>query len=336
VKEVAEGGVVDLVGISTKGPISYVKGMAMIGPCSAYLPFRKQWPFEEQLRQALTDLNVRYEQTQILHDGVAALLGETHAEGTLAGQPNGCAVIWGTGIGLAIREKDAILKGIDKDDSGDDLLRVLGSLGRHLVYRPRLPKPLRYEYRGVPQHHTAAPIEADEAWCSERIAGPWLARRIARDLIVNDPAQRENTLTCMEAHHVDLLGFINQKQRDEGVETCLLAGLTMAALKGDSWARGQIASIGAEAGSALAAFVWAFQHSEAIGNIVLVSSIAERLGFGIKDDDQQEDLLIQSLRAAMVTALAERGMEKQRATDVALGVRRSKLSRERELLAFCI
>jgi hypothetical protein len=138
----------------------------------------------------------------------------------------------------------------------------------------------------------------------------------------------------MGATEVDLESYVRCEGRDEAIEKILLAGLTQAALADNDWARSEIASIGFEFGVALAAFVWAFEGYESVSNIVLVSTVAERLGRGVTGPGVQEDLLIDNLRDAMAKALIARGMEDEKAVAISHGVRRSKIGRERELLAF--
>ena len=58
---------------------------------------------------------------------------------------------------------------------------------------------------------------------------------------------------------------------------------------------GSIAEIGAEEGSAIAAFVWEFQEYGFVENTILVSTIGELLGKDVLDANGN-DLLISALR----------------------------------------
>lgn len=219
------------------------------------------------------------------------------------------------------------------NELGSDRSRTYSSDDRHLVWK-RDGAGFRYEYRGVPLGETPAPIDkaAGEVFYSERTAGPWGARLIAEKLRDLPETERDTLLKAMGAGQLDVNGYLDSAGPDLKAETAIWAGLTIAARKGDAWAREQIKSIGVEEGAATAVWVWEFQEYEFGENIVLVSSIAERLGQGVSGEDG--DLHIGAVRASLRAALIRRGMDKQKAERIAMGIRRSTLGRERELLPF--
>lgn len=328
VKQVAGSRFVGVVGVSIKGPLRYVEGNAVIGPWKE-LTSDAPWLFEEKLREALSGEGVAFGQTDVILDSVAALRGEMHVRGTIAGQTSGVAIILGTGIGCAIREKGKILEEIGQYEPGDGRFRLLSSLGRHVVF-----VPFGFHYCPIPQGCPEALLEAGQNWMSERLGGAWLPRRVAWKILRADPGVQEAVLRDMEATEIDLNGYTCSRERDANVEEVLLSGLTRASLKGNEWAREVLSEIGYELGLAFAAFVWAFQDYEAMSNIVLVSTIAELLGKNVTGTGIQEDVLMDSLRKSIAAALIERGMDDAKALAIAKGVRRSNIGRERELLAF--
>ena len=92
--------------------------------------------------------------------------------------------------------------------------------------------------------------------------------------------------------------------------------------------------IGSEFGAGIAAFLWAFREfNKAVESVVLVSTIAQRLGKGVNGPGVKEDVQMDALRKSLEETFIARGMDKARAR-IAAGVRRSQIGRERECLAF--
>jgi hypothetical protein len=169
---------------------------------------------------------------------------------------------------------------------------------------------------------------------SEQLAGAWLPKIVGRKVLSLAEGSQQEALCSMSIERVDLQLYAEAKERDEKMEGKVLGGLTQAAMTCE-WARTLLSFIGSEMGNALAAFVWTFRGEyEALKHLVLVSTIAERLGAGVAYPRGGDDLLLDCLRDAMVESLVARGMERGLAREFAGGVRRSNISRERELLAF--
>lgn len=133
INRVAAGRFVVAVFVSTKGPARYQDGFAWLGPCTT-LPFTSsyefEFEFEARLANTLHDLGVRFGQTWVILDNLAALLGEMHPKGTLPREPSFTILIWGTGIGMRWIEKGLIFRDVGKDEEGDDRFRLLSSVGR--------------------------------------------------------------------------------------------------------------------------------------------------------------------------------------------------------------
>lgn len=171
----------------------------------------------------------------------------------------------------------------------------------------------------------------------ERLGGAWLAKvRVAKDLVRANASVRRRVLLHMQGAGIDLQGYVRSNDRNQVIERKLLKGLTRAASKGNKWAIKEISWIGSEFGEALAAFELAFRDYEAVSSIVLVSTIAERLGKTTEGGGTQirKDVLMDALRKSMESTLNSQGMDKGTARAIASGVRRSIIGSEREFLAF--
>ena len=329
VKRVAGSRRVRVVGVSLKGPLRVIDGNVWVGPW-VVPPYDVAWPFDQRLRDALDEAGVAFGWTCVMLDSVAALRGEMHARGTLAGHTSGIALIWGTGIGITIWEKGKVVTEIGQDEPGDDFQRLRSSAGRCLVLTPT-----GYELRPIPLGHTRAPLGAGEQWMSERLGGAWLPRvRVARDLLRADDNTRARVLRDMDAPHINLQEYLDSDGQDDRIERTLMDGLTRAAARDNEWAREEIGSIGDEFGDALAAFVRAFQQHDAVEHVVIVSTIGERLGKNVGGPGIDEDVLMDRLRRSLEASLVRRGMDATKARTVARSVQRSKIGRERECLAF--
>lgn len=338
VRDTAAGAFVDLVGVSIKGPGRLQDGKLAIGKW-ADTPFKdREEVFQTLLEDALRERGVRFGSVVVMLDNEAALRGEMHRLGGLADSPAGMIKIWGTGRGALACEGGAVVRELRANEPGPDRWRVYSSDGRHLICVRVGRGYYRYEYRGVPPGNTRAPINerSGEAFYSERTAGPWLARIVARDLIRLPKGERSRVLQAMGAPGLRLRAYVGAAARDKAVvatEKAILAGLTVAAAGGEDWARARILSIGAEEGTAIAAWAWEFQEHSFVEKIILVSSIGEFLGKDVLDESGG-DLLLGALRRSLVGALLRRGAGEGWARKVAEGVARSRLGWERELLPF--
>lgn len=275
---------------------------------------------------------------------------------TTASMENMAAVIIGTGVGVGVIADGHVYDGIDPNMKGDAYERNLGSLGRHLVCVVRRktlvpgqwPESCCYQYRGAHPRHKYAPIckESGEVYFTERVAGPWLAKEIARLLKQHyqDNAQQAlSTLAAMQVTTADIDRFLRLDREDEeskALQKRILAGLTRAAQVDDDLARYQIGAIGAEIGAALSEFILAFRDREFVKKIILVSTVSENLGRGVAADrscpfqKNVNDLLIARVRIAAEAVLSGNGVPQGEARQLANGIARSLLGGEREFWAF--
>ncbi len=319
------------IGLSTKGPLEYDKMEERLKlgyrKKITTLPF-ENYPIEEKMCEfleqskrwstRLSNIDIR-----VLHDGAAAILGEVSCVGTFPREKNATAVLAGTGVGVGIVENGRSYEGNDQTCKE----RVFGSLGRHLIYIPdESPFGYHYKYRGIEQEKTKASIckSAGETYLSERIAGPWLAQRIAGKLAVQGSyLTREN----MGLDYVDrekLKLFSKRKNLDECkvLEQSILEGLTKAAQKQEQWALGQMAEIGFEIGRALAQFILEFRSRDFTKKIVLGATVLERLGLDVPGNST-DDLLLERIYEGIEESCDRTEIE----------VKRSK-NNLRELVAF--
>lgn len=365
-----DGKKVAKIGVATKGPIK--KGSdndgeyVVVGPCTT-LPF-KECKLDRELKNRLKECN-KHILIEVLHDGAAAALGEMNyaaAErrkeivngdaGAHSTTDHMAAVIIGTGVGVGALKNRKDYHGIDPEQEGNAYERNLGSLGRHLVCvaRSELPVPghwpeyCRYQYRGADPRTKYAPIskQSGEAYFTERVAGPWLAKEIARllkEYSQDNPRDALYTRAAMQVIAPDVDRLLSLEREDEekkALQKKILAGLTWAAQAGDAWARYQIGAIGAEIGGALAQFILAFRDREFVRRIILVSTVSEKLGHDVADkrnhefEKNENDLLMARLRTAAEAVLSANGMPQDKASEQAGGISRSNLGGERELWAF--
>jgi len=343
------------IGVATKGPIEKAEDKngeyVIVGPCTT-LPFDK-CNLDRALRQELEKLNIELSNVEIevLHDGAAAALGESnHFRFKQNDDQSMAAVIIGTGVGVGIWEQGKLFEGIRSKDPGDDDIRNLGSLGRHLVCvkcvdrQEAWPTSCQYEYRGAPFGEKYALIDEDEGetYFSERVAGPWLARKIAgllNELYQVNSQIAADTLNKMQLEVSEVQSFLQSQPKE--LEIKILEGLTKAAKADNKWSREQIAAIGSEIGAALAEFIYVFHEKgmQFVEKVALVSKVAEKLGEGIAATPNNDfkindnDLLIERLRAKAQAVLEDKGLSQERAEQLANGIFRSNLH-EREFWAF--
>ncbi|MSR57100.1 MAG: ROK family protein [Planctomycetaceae bacterium] len=324
-------GEIEKICVSTKGPLTGKGSGTIIGECTT-LPFHS-YHFVEKLREALMDVGVPDHPIEVLLDGSAAVLGEAAALRRVGDVVfDMAAAILGSGIGLGVLRDGCIDEGFawnePRNDPKDDLRRNLGSLGRHLVR----DCDGKYKHLGIPLGKQKAKLEAGELHFSERVGGPWLAHLVAQSLL--DSGSESSMATMLP--RADVERFRKGKQGDRNgkeMEKLILQSLTEAACANDSWAIQQIRQIGEEIGLALAALIATFKDSKWVQHIVLVSTLSEKLGKGV-EGETTDDLLVERIRKTVEDNLRLRRLTPENSSNLAMGIRRSVLNDERELLAF--
>lgn len=342
-------------GIACKGPLEVINAIKVLGPGKKLttLPFQN-YKLENLVRD---DLKLRLgwqPDVELIHDGVAAILGEVAPGGTFAGKQNGMAVIIGTGVGA----------GILKD--GDISHEYLGSIGRFLVYVAPFSN-IDWEYRFVAkptnskepirdekvlQNHVLGLVDEANKFdendqdkfkkgikhLSERIAGSWLAERLA-DKCKSNKSLMDALVALIEARGGEpkeeaerAVRDFNSHDLDKEVEKQLLVSLTEAAKAGNDKAKEFIKSVAEEIGRALGTFILEFKDEPFVNNIVLVSSIAENLGKDVKENPKGEDIFMDTIRAEAKNILEAN--ELNEAKQIVSNIKRSEISHEREYLAF--
>jgi len=290
------------VGIASPGPIDLVKGQVLATENTPlgnfYLRDAARNRFKEVFGIDVT--------TELIHDGMAAVLGEASMRGTLPRCANLVFIIWGTGIGNGIiRNARPYLE----DEEPDGVGGMVGEIG-HLVIR--LPDGT-YEYRVCKEYpQDLAPGEVN---LENYIAGPALIRRMRQQIGEADAAMRNELL--------DLSGR-------QSVSDLELVTINTAARKGSQLALGMIREAGREFGRGLAPFVryWRDRDEDFASRLVIGSGVA-KIGNGLTEgpDGEQEPVLPKAINAGLGESL-EPG-------EAALPeVHISRIDYEREFLAF--
>jgi len=332
------------VGISCKGPIALDgTGTAVLGPGKKLttLPFRDIVLASFLVAKLREHFGVHIP-VEMRHDGVCSVIGESRA-GALRDGKDGCAVIIGTGFGVGILRNGVIA------------FEEYGSLGRFLVYVPIRRNAYRYEfiektagepYRDVEELRLEKP---NAVHCSERLAGPWLARRIADRFFSRGKVNKKfaDELKSVSDSAISLgdevltaylEGSAQTQAEKMQVERNLLITLTEAARSGVREARSFLAAVAEELGRALAPFIYRFSDEAFAERIVLVSSVAENIGKGVKRlggrDGDGDDPFMALVQEAAKKSLMKQGMAESTASTLASGIVRSEMSHEREYLAF--
>lgn len=348
---------IESIGISTKGPLDRRNGQVVLGLGGKKIvgmPF-EDYPLDTNV---LAMLSVRYGwkyghvklsnlPIKVLHDGAAAVLGEVSPKGIFSAERDVTAVIIGTGIGIGVFENGDVYEG----DPSKPNERTLGSLGRHLIYIPdsKSPNKYKYEYRGFDEGEKVATKDVSETFFAERIAGPWLSQHTARWLSSIPQGNQLSTIQAMRLGDVainKLEEFYSKEvaqfnDDDKKLEVRILMGLTQAAKDGNRLAQERISTIGDEIGAALAEFIWLFKDRKFVERIVLVSTVAEKLGVGVPGETT-DDLLLERIKENIRQNLnvkikgTNKEEEKSRGNQLVsdLKIFRSKQDYQRELQAF--
>lgn len=319
------------IGISCKGPMEIIGSEKLLGPGKKMttLPFR-DYPLEQRVREDIEQRLHRQIEVELLHDGVSAILGEVARGGTIEAARNAMAMIIGTGVGAGIL--------VD----GEIAHAHYGSLGRFLVRQPPTGQTYTYSFRTlanapntpIRDKSELAKLTPPGVHFSERIAGPWLAPRVARECEKNDDLAQAILKACgKELRPQQIKELANETETPKAMKTAekqLLVGITEAARVGCQPARDFIQAASEEIGTALAEFVKLCGDVSFVKHIVLVSSIGENLGRNVEGMDN-EDLFMSTIRQTVQRALASTNLP---AEEIAQGIVRSTLSYQREFLAF--
>jgi hypothetical protein len=289
-----EGGPVE-IGLATKGPLERVGEDLILGPGrrTENMPFL-DFPIERRLRESLVRhapsglaAAARSVPLRVQHDGGACAIGEASAGGTCPGAADLSALILGTGMGVGVLRNGATWSGNGSPESN-----VIGSFGRHAVCCREPAGGIRYAWRGFPEGSTRAVLKADERYGSDRLSGPALAELLAAEAAADPEWLRAMGFAGAVREGIDRLAHRVRRDEMKDLEGRLLAGLTTAAREGHETSRRKLAAIGAELGWALLAYARAFPGEAFARRVVLVSTVAERLGVGVPGETT-DDLLLE-------------------------------------------
>ena len=339
------------VGIAFAGPVDSGTGIAGTPFAAPNTPFQN-YPIVEKLKALLShrfgldDMDI-----ELLNDCGAAMKGELSVKGGLHEYGSGSVMIIGGGINITSASGNEIYYGRYNE---------IREIGHNLVPTDILPAGYTrsqgsYTYTGVstrgdhPKDFMGKNLYGD---FEDRCSGPNLASRFAYDLIQltaksNPDARLFNGLLAqrIDIDFKDTDEFLSilvregslteneERLRSKAVDIFLVA-ITDAAKSDISLAKDWIAKAGDEIGRALAAFIAYYYGEDFIRNIILVSGVNENLGKGVKDETT-EDLYVKAIREAVYDELTRfYNIESKDATMLARGIERSKLTYEREFIAF--
>ena len=265
--------------LTTKGPLAHRDGRLLLRPDGRMpnMPFEK-YPIEEKLRESVGSLDV-----VVLHDGAAAALGEVSPRGTFPEAVDLSAFIIGTGVGLGVVSGGAVYDGNSSEHENK-----LGSIGRHLVYCPDEAGRFHYEYRPIGPRSSQAEIAGEEKHLTTRLAGKYLFPRLADRLLNRKCVSHATYAAALSDMGLEDIGEDRAK-----LESGIPSGITTAALRGNEWARTQIVEVGRELGAALAVLIHQFPGRAFLDRIVLVSTVAEKFGAGVRG--ATDDLFIETI-----------------------------------------
>lgn len=314
------------IGLSFPGPGEYEKGF--FSPVN--LPLPNQYPIKQVLEERL-GTNV-----ETLHDGAAAVLGETSPKGTLPGVEDAMIVILGTGVGGGIKRNG-------KHDYGKN---SLGELGWSLWYeleeeeeeKEIEPKEGYPFYIHIGEHSyqdfmlKIEELKSKEGVLSieQRLSGPNLAKRFIEKTILGGgvPSSSE----YLGENVLELLKALNKG--DAKVEKHVLQLITQKAQEPDDYVSLQfIKDSGFELGIALGNFFLAYIEEAFIQHVVLVSGVGENFGKGVVTEEG-EDLWLEYIRKGVIEILTPFQVDPSKVVLISQGIVRSKMSHEREILAF--
>lgn len=253
------------------------------------------------------DLDAIEIEIELLHDAAAAVLGEVSSLGTLPGCKECVFIVWGTGVASGIVHRGALYW---RDDvigmmTGEAGLQVVRQLDGSYAYRPSA------------QIDALAP---GELRLDNRMRGPEVMRRLRQEWI---------THAKDDGPWADLSRLIGMPP-----ESAELPDINRAARLGSSMAIRAIEEAGREMGTALAPFIhyWLVERQMDFATRVVIGSGVAKLSDGLWPDDQPDhgNVLLASIREALVGGLAQRGLNDYDPTGIVL----SSLGYEREFFAF--
>jgi hypothetical protein len=283
------------VGISWAGPGDYPAGKIKNDKIAG---FQMMVDLKTPLKNLIAKKFSRDFPIEIMHDGAAGAVGEHRLpNGALHGQPNGMAVIIGTGVGAGFIENGHPVYGVPGKAEA-----FMGEIGFHLIRSS--DGSYRYCGTGAGWDH---PIPYDpnpakgEVRLEQRVAGPWVAARFVEFLRAAGESDRERFGVEIPLGPDSLPSVQKPIVTDAALQAQVLIAITDWAIDrkhaAHVAARTFIQEVGLELGRALAVFraEYAQQPFVREGKIVLISTMGERFGAGVVDG-QGRDLFLEAIR----------------------------------------
>ncbi|MBI4846574.1 MAG: ROK family protein [Candidatus Omnitrophica bacterium] len=294
------------------------------------LPFGFRYKFREVLQAKLAQYGIRAG-IEMCNDAEGSVNGEAYSpKGLLKDTDNGGITIIGGGINSTVRKDGKVYFGEKGEikEVGHNLINVIGADGE-------------FHYKWVGKQTLGShPIEMGVS--DEHIIKK--SGEVGR-LYVEDQAKFENkypgypviNLDKGEKDYEDRLSgsSITRRLQEASLEGYTVENLTQKAAEGDETAIAWIKEIGKEVGQAHAAFFSAYKDELFIYNWVLISGVNEKLGKGVYESAQPEDIYISSVKEGLVNELVSYfGMDIEKAKKIADGIKRSNMTYERELVSY--
>lgn len=359
-----EQAIVPFVSISLAGPVDEKTGKYGVPFAAPNIPAFDNYPFQERLEKLLSERGLDIK-VGIMNDAKGALMGETYApEGSLIGKNDGTIVILGTGANIASKQdndftsfNNEILEGghnlvrkadgswqwvgakaqghhpIEAGNTDEEIirksskegekfvailsdLRKLGLDGDELLAQAQK----RFHELDALADFPVIRYDLGERDVEDTVSGSALEKKVVVDF---GPGMVPADMTLIALEKWDRLSdaakaMVNQK----GKETAKAMAI--------EW----IQEIGKETGRALAAFIAHYKDQKFVENIVLVSSVSEKIGKGVVLPGSGEDVFMHSLqKAANDSLINDHSVNPEQAGKLASGIVRSKMNYTRELAA---
>jgi len=297
------------LGISVAAPGDYENGLIS----ALNFPLKNNFPLKTELKE-MFGLEI-----DVLHDGSAAVMGETSLYGTLPTEPDAMVVILASGIsaGIKIEGKVSYGKGalqeiglnlwFKKDGSGYEYLDD-SSYEEHVNRKDNL-------------------LAKDRASLEKRLSGYNIGRRFV-EYIKNK--EGINSDIYLQGNSEELLKKLENKEAEATLKTLEL--ITKKAQE-PGLARDFVKEAGRELGTALSVFLAEHKDEKFTRHIVLVGGVAETFGLGVTNEDGS-DFWLNEVREGVYEGLIHSEVKRDLATVISKGILRSVRNLDREFFGF--
>ncbi|MBU4479391.1 MAG: hypothetical protein KKH34_09960 [Candidatus Omnitrophica bacterium] len=294
------------------------------------LPFGSKYPFRKILQEKLFVHGITAG-VEMCNDAEGSVNGESYSPiGLLKEHENGGITIIGGGVNSAAKKAGKAYFGPKGEikEVGHNLIRVKDTAGN-------------FHYKWVGNITLGAhPIELGKG--NQHIIDK--SGEIGKEYVENPAKFMQQypyypiiNLTEGESDVEDRTSGqkITERLKEAGLDGYTVETLTDKAKQGDKTAVIWIQKIGKEVGQAHAALFAAYADEEFIKHWVLISRVNEKLGKGVYEKGQVEDIYISSVREGLIEEMVSYfGMDNAKAKEIAAGIVRSNMTYERELISY--